>query len=182
KDFQKLLRTRLGLMYTVVVFGCVGIIGVVYSLEGLQATKAIPLMLMVMPVLGSLSLVMPQFATAWIDVGLVFAMAYGTRYDRGPLHALLKGSDQLGTTLCVQASLLLSVALTATLRVARQQRTSAFKLQRTDSERKLAFFTHVSHEFRTPLSVVIGYTEDLLEHHQLSPSVRVDMENILYAS
>lgn len=26
---------------------------------------------------------------------------------------------------------------------------------------QLAFFTHVSHEFRTPLSVVIGYTEDV---------------------
>lgn len=29
------------------------------------------------------------------------------------------------------------------------------------SGKQLAFFTHVSHEFRTPLSVVIGYTEDV---------------------
>lgn len=54
------LRARLGILYTVVVFGCVGIIGFVYSLEDLMAAKAIPLMLMVMPVLGSLSLVLPQ--------------------------------------------------------------------------------------------------------------------------
>eukprot|EP00752_Nemacystus_decipiens_P009759 g8716.t1 len=172
-DLRKLLTTRLGFLYAAVVLGCIAIITTVYSQEGLEPVKAVPLMLMVMP-----------FATALIDVGLVIAGVYGTQNGRGPFIALLRGAAPREGAICVQISILMSTLLTAIFRVARHQRMSGFKLLRKDSDKKLAFFTHVSHEFRTPLSVVIGYTEDLLEHHHhhLSQTVRSDLENILYAS
>eukprot|EP00903_Cladosiphon_okamuranus_P009452 g9011.t1 len=181
-DLRKVLGTRLGLLSTAVVLGCAAIIITVYSLEGMEPWKAVPLMLMVMPVLGSLSLSLPQFATVLVDVVLVIAGIYGTADFRGPLAALLSGASPREGGICVQVSILMSVVLTSIFRVARHQRMAAFELLRKDTEKQLAFFTHVSHEFRTPLSVVIGYTEDLLEHHQLRQAVRSDLENILYAS
>lgn len=63
-DFRKLLKTRLGLLYTAVVFGSIAIIAGVYSLDSLEPVKAVPLLLMVMPVLGSLSLALPQVYTS----------------------------------------------------------------------------------------------------------------------
>lgn len=59
-DLRKLLKTRLGLLYTAVACGCIAIISAVYSLECLEPVKAVPLLLMVMPVLGTLSLALPQ--------------------------------------------------------------------------------------------------------------------------
>lgn len=62
-EFRKLLRTRSGLLYTAAFFLCAAMVGTVYSLDGLATTQAIPLLLVVLPILGSLSLVMPQVWT-----------------------------------------------------------------------------------------------------------------------
>ncbi|CAM9118676.1 unnamed protein product, partial [Ascophyllum nodosum] len=47
---------------------------------------------------------------------------------------------------------------------------------------RVAFFSHVSHEFRTPLSVIIGFTEDLLKHLDLPRQAYSDLESVLSAS
>lgn len=59
-EFRTLLGTRSGVLYTLAFVGCAAMVGAVYSLEGLSTTQAIPLMMMVLPVLASIALVMPQ--------------------------------------------------------------------------------------------------------------------------
>ncbi|MDP4275623.1 MAG: hybrid sensor histidine kinase/response regulator transcription factor, partial [Bacteroidota bacterium] len=43
---------------------------------------------------------------------------------------------------------------------------------------KLQFFTNVSHEFRTPLSLIIGPVEDILSLHDVNESIRSKVEMI----
>lgn len=62
-NFQKILRTQSGILYTAGFLGCAAMVGTVYSLNGLSTTLAIPLMLVVLQLVGSLSLVMPQVST-----------------------------------------------------------------------------------------------------------------------
>src|SRR5581483_6415881 len=67
----------------------------------------------------------------------------------------------------------------ANARAHEDERKRAEALEQIDRA-KTAFFTNVSHEFRTPLTLMLGPTEDLLggAHGALEPAVREQLESM----
>ena len=89
------------------------------------------------------------------------------------------------------AFLLYAVALSGAVfiggRIRRSRRQLALSLQKEKDEKeriaeinrtKLRFFTNISHEFRTPLTLVIGQLDILLQQEQLSLAVRNRLQRV----
>lgn len=153
-----------------------------YCIEFSSPTIGIPFVLLTTPVIASMGLVCPPLVVGFVDTVLVVLITIATRSKLGPIYSVFSNLSQHDVFLSVHLTFLITYVLSAVLSVVRANNISREKSLEKSALDKVAFFSHVSHELRTPLSVVQGYTEAVLNHENISTSVREDLESVMEAS
>lgn len=170
-----------------IVHTCVTILSICaiifsYCIKFSPTSLGIPFVLLTTPFIASMGLIFHPIFVSLIDTTLVILITVGTRNKLGPIYSVFSDLSQRDVYIGVQLTFLITYILSSVLSVVRDSNISREKTLSKSSQDRLSFFSHISHELRTPLSVIIGYTESILNHEFIPEEVREDLVNVMEAS
>jgi ligand-binding sensor domain-containing protein/signal transduction histidine kinase/DNA-binding response OmpR family regulator len=153
------------------------------------------------------SYMLEGFDSEWVEVGDQRAVTF-TNLDAGEYLFKVRASNSDGVWNMEGATLLIKVLpppwlswhafviylillffsglVAGKIIIARQKAKSRLKLEKMESDKiremdyfKNIFFTNISHEFRTPLTLIISPLKEISEHHELSVFLKKQI-NLIY--
>eukprot|EP00953_Heterococcus_sp_UTEX-ZZ885_P040281 20602-Heterococcus_DN1.PRE.2 len=112
--------------------------------------------------------------SAITDAWTVVVIVYSVLSDDNRKSWTIGGTsnDVIATTVVMHTTLFLSVLTTQFVSINIAAKNRALINLQTNAAEKLAFFQHMSHEFKTPLSVIVGFTEELMQYVIIARHIR----------
>lgn len=153
-----------------------------WSSEPFDGVFTGPLWLLPVPAVGWIAFRYHQLYSAIMDTWLMVLLVTSAKLRRGPLVVLLDSENQVGVYATMHLLALISTITADFVSVGRVQYLERELSQKKDMEDKLNLFQHISHEFRTPLSIMLGFAEQVRSNEMLSEQGRMDMDHVIVAA
>ena len=161
------------------------ILSVLYFLVE-SPTGSLALIMVTTPILGTMLIFCPKFIGIVGTSVAIMMIVTVTNNQRGPIYNLIQETEDSDLTqkvfFMVELCLIFMSIMMFTISITREKLIEKSEKLEAKKKEQEGFFAYVSHEFRTPLNVILSYSEDLARDPSLSKTSREDMMSIVDAA